>query len=221
MWSVLIVEPEPIYREGLRTILAGDTDFHCAGEAADASTAWELAEALQPDVISIEVELSGQSGLTVAAGLLRRRPSSRILVLTSRLDEPHVIEALSTGVRGYIGKEQPIAEVLRAFRFVASGHTYLAPTVSRYVMDQYVRMSRSGQSGPLLNLTPRERDVFNLTVKGVPATEIGQRLAISRRTVGTHRTRIMGKLEVHCTADLVRLAARLGLLEKPAGSLST
>lgn len=214
MWNVLVVEPEPIFREGLRAVLATDPDFKYAGEAADGNAAQERASALRPDLISIEVELNGESGLTVAAELMRRVPSSQILVLSSRMDEPHVVEALSAGVRGYAGKDQPVAEVLRAMRLVAAGQTYLAPSISRYVLDQYVRMSRSGHTSPLLALTPRERDIFELTVRGAHAHEIGERLGITRRTVDTHRTRIMHKLEVHSTADLVRLAARLGVLAR-------
>jgi len=220
MWNVLVVEPEPIYREGLRAILAAEADFTIAGEASDGAGAYERAAALRPDVISIEVELSGQSGLTVATELIRRMPATQILVLTSRMDEPHVVEALSAGVHGYVGKEQPISEVLRALRLVGAGQTYLAPSISRYVLDQYVRMSRTGQTGPLLALTPRERDIFELTVRGVATQEIGARLNISRRTVDTHRTRILRKLDVHSTADLVRLAARLGVLssDPPGGA---
>ena len=220
MWNVLVVDPEPIYREGLRAILNGDPDFQLAGEAADRAGALERAAALRPDIISTEVELSGQSGLKLAAELIQRTPAAQILVLTSRLDEAHVIEALSTGVRGYVGKEQPISEVLRALRFVGGGQTYLAPSISRYVLDQYVRMSRTRRVSPLLGLTPRERDIFALTVRGAPTLEIGTRLGISRRTVDTHRMHIMRKLEVHSVADMVRLAARLGVLsmEPPAAT---
>src|SRR6185312_7881603 len=107
----------------------------------------------------IDVLLDGQSGLVVAREMLRRSPSSKVVVLTSHLSEQHVVAALCDGVRGYVGKEQPPSELIRALRFVARGQTYLPPTVSRYVLDQYVRMTRTGLRGPLLALTPRERDV--------------------------------------------------------------
>lgn len=210
----MVVEPQPIFREGLRAVLAREPDFNLVGEATNAAEAYELAASLTPQIVTIEIALSGQSGLTVARELVRRQPSIHILVLTSHLAEQHVVEALADGVRGYVGKEQPPAELVRALRFVAQGQSYLPPTVSRYVLDQYVRMNRTGQSGPLLVLTPRERDIFDLTVRGTPPAQIAARLCISRRTVDTHRTRVMHKLEVHSTADLVRLAARLGLLEE-------
>lgn len=214
-WTFLLVETEPIFRMGLHALLDPESDFRVIGETGDATRACELAATLQPQVITLDVALGGQSGLTVAREIRRTAPASKILVLTSHLSEQYVVEALSAGVRGYVGKDQPPAEVLRALRIVAQGQTYLAPTISHYVLDQYVRMNRAGSSGPLLILTPRERDVFELTVRGTPAREIAARLAISQRTVDTHRTRVLRKLELHSTADMVRFAARLGLLDDP------
>ena len=215
VWSVLLVDPQPLVRAGLRAVLEREPDFTVAGDAADADQAYAILGASNPDRVVMEAALSGLSGAAVAREILRRSPASRILVVASQLDEQAVVEALSAGVRGYVGKEQPVSEVLRALRFVAAGQSYLAPTISRYVLDQFVRMSQTGQSGPLLKLTRRERDIFHLTVRGVATGEIAQRLGISRRTVDTHRGRVMHKLDVHTTAALVRLAARLGLLVNP------
>ncbi len=213
VWSLLVVEPEPIFREGLRAVIAQEPDFRVVGEAAGAEAALDLATRLQPAIVSIEIALPGQGGLAVARELMRRQPSLGIVVLTSHLSQQYVAEALSDGVRGYVGKDQPPSELIRALRLVADGQSYLAPSVSRFVLDEYVRMNRAGQRGPLLALTPRERDIFALTVRGTPAGDIAARLAISRRTVDTHRTRVLRKLQVHSTADLVRLAARMGMLE--------
>lgn len=215
VWTVLIVDSQPIFREGLAAALVRDGGFEIVGEAAGATAACELAESLQPAVISIDVALAGESGIGVAREVMRRAPSTRILVITEHLGEQYVVQALAAGVRGYVGKEQPVADVVRALRLVAQGESCLSPTISRYVLDQFVRMHSTGRSGPLLALTPRERDIFDLTVRGTPAELIARRLGISRRTVDTHRTRVMRKLEVHSVADLVRLASRLGVLDEP------
>jgi two-component system response regulator NreC len=136
-----------------------------------------------------------------------------VLVLSMFNDNERVARALEAGALGYATKEQSADEVLTAIRTVGQGKAYLAPSISRFVIDDYMRLRKGGVPGsPLSGLTAREREIFDLTVRGFSSQGIASQLSISRRTVETHRSRILHKLQLHSASDLVRLAARTGLL---------
>jgi DNA-binding NarL/FixJ family response regulator len=130
-------------------------------------------------------------------------------------EEDRIAQALAAGALGWASKEQDAAELFSAIRTVASGKPYLAPTLSHFDLDQYTRIQRDGKSNstPLAPLTAREKEVFELVIRGMPNDAIAGTLAISRRTVETHRSRILHKLHAHSVADLMRFAARHGLLD--------
>jgi len=146
--------------------------------------------------------------------LLRRLPQRRVLMLSMLLDEQRVAEALEAGALGYAGKAQSLEEVLEAIRTVAAGRVYVPPVLSRFVVQDYLRLRRgeAKPDSPLSRLTRREREVFDLIVAGGTTASIAKGLFISQRTVETHRSRILHKLKARSAADLVRLAARLDLL---------
>ena len=130
-------------------------------------------------------------------------------------DEEHVAQAFEVGVLGYASKDVSSTELFGAIRSVAHGQAYLAPGISRVVLDECMRIRRAGHGPdtPLHALTQREREIFDLAVRGLSNHDIASQLCISKRTVETHRGRIMRKLHVHSATDLVRLAARHGLLD--------
>ena len=158
--------------------------------------------------------LPGVSGIGVARELLREDPKRRVLALSMVADEAHVADALQAGVLGYACKSQSAAEVMEAIRTVARGETYLAPQVSGFVVSDYRRLRNGPEAArsPLATLTAREREIFELCIQGNPTAQIAKQLGISPRTVETHRGRILRKLNAHSAVDLVRLAARWGLL---------
>jgi two-component system response regulator NreC len=160
--------------------------------------------------------LPGVSGIGVARELLREDPTRRVLALSMVSDEAHVADALQAGVLGYACKSQSAAEVMEAIRTVARGETYLAPQVSGFVVSDYRRLRNGPEASrsPLATLTAREREIFELCIQGNPTAQIAKQLGISPRTVETHRGRILRKLNAHSAVDLVRLAARWGLLEQ-------
>lgn len=211
---VALVDDHLLFREGLRAMLATAPDFRVVAEASNAQEAIPAVRASQPEVVVLDVMLPGVSGIAIARELLREDPNRRMLALSMVADEPHVADALAAGVLGYACKSQSAAEVMDAIRTVARGETYLAPQVSGFVVSDFRKM-RSGGEGtrsPLAALTAREREIFELCVQGNPTAQIARQLCISPRTVETHRGRILRKLDAHSAVDLVRLAARWGLL---------
>ena len=212
---LVLVDDHRLFREGLRALIASQPDLQLAGEASHAQEAYAVVDSAQPDLVVLDIALPPSSGVTVAREVLRRQPRQKILALSMYIDEEHVAPALEAGVLGYAGKDLSVPELFSAIRAVARGDSYLAPTISRTVLDDYQRLRKDGHGHdtPLRALTQREREVFDLAVRGLSNQDISAQLCISKRTVETHRGRIMRKLHVHSATDLVRLAARHGLLD--------
>ena len=215
---VALVDDHKLFREGLRALLAQEPGFEVVAEASEATEAYPILEAADPDVVVLDIGLPGANGISVARELLRRNPRQRLLVLSMFLDEERVAQALDAGVLGYAGKDQSSDEVIAALRTVANGKPYLAPSVSRFVLEDYLRLRKNGgdPSSPLRALTNREREIFDLTVRGLSNDAIATQLFISKRTVETHRSRILRKRKVHSLLDLFRLAVRHHLVTDQA-----
>jgi len=211
---VALVDDHVLFREGLRAMLATAPDFQVVAEASNAQEAIPAVRTSRPEVVVLDVMLPGVSGIGIARELIREDPHRKMLALSMVADEPHVADALAAGVLGYACKAQSAAEVMEAIRTVARGETYLAPQVSGFVVSDYRRLRGGGEGmrSPLATLTAREREIFELCVQGNPTAQIARQLGISPRTVETHRGRILRKLNAHSAVDLVRLAARWGLL---------
>jgi DNA-binding NarL/FixJ family response regulator len=206
--TVAVIDDHAVYRAGLRAVLHG-ADMQVVAEAREAQEGYAAVEAAKPDLVLLDLKLPGPDGITVARELLRRDPQRRVLMVSMRLEESIVADALAAGALGYFGKEQSIEDLLCAIRTVADGRTYLPPGIS--AEDIEVRLRR-GRMGPLGLLSGREREVFELLVRGFNNEDVASHLGISRRTVETHRSRILRKLHVHSAVELIRLAARHGLL---------
>ena len=209
--SVVIIDDHTVLRDGLKLLLSRQPDVQVVGEAAGFPEAFELLERTRPDVIMLDMVLdSDTDGVAAAREILRRDPRARILMLTM-MDEPApAAEAFAAGALGYATKNQPSAELATAIRTVAARDRYLSPIISQAEVDR--ALTTQTASDPLAVLTAREREVFDLLLLGKTSIEMGRELFISARTVETHRARILHKLGARTTVDLVRLAARLGLL---------
>ncbi len=207
---LLIVDDHEIFREGLRTILSQEGGFEIVGSASDARSACDAVTEAHPDIIVLDIMMPGRSGLSIIKELRRIEPRARILVLSAHGAHDFVRQALSAGARGYALKSSRLAELLLAIQTVASGGVYLAPGLPRWMLDD--ARAPEGADGPLTTLSPREREVFDLVVRGYSTNGIAGTLFISVKTVETHRAHINRKLGVHSSADLLRLAARHGIL---------
>jgi DNA-binding NarL/FixJ family response regulator len=212
---VALVDDHRLFREGLRALLGTQPDLSVVAEASEAGEVPAAIDSSEPDVVVLDYQLKGVAGPSLVRELLEKNRKRHILVLSMHLEEDRIAQALAAGALGWASKEQPASELFGAIRTVAGGKPYLAPALSSFVFDDYVRIQRDGKpnSTPLAALTSREKEVFELVIRGLANDSIAQSLTISRRTVETHRSRILHKLHAHSVADLMRFAARHGLLD--------
>jgi DNA-binding NarL/FixJ family response regulator len=219
---LVLIDDHKVFREALRALLVTYGGISIVGEADNARTGYTVVEQARPDVVVLDVILPGVDGVSATREILRRVPEARVLILSASTHIDRFREALAAGVLGYACKDQSADELVDAIRRVAAGERYFAPRLSLLATQAEqatpVGSSNGGNvaAGPdretLEALSPREREIFDLIVRGFSNEGIARELSISIKTVETHRAHINKKLEVHSTADLVRFAARRGLL---------
>ncbi len=207
---VALVDDHPVFRSGLRAILSSAQDFDVVGEAETARQAYEMAESQQPDLVMLDLNLPGTNGLIATRELVRRLPRTRILILSMYTDPSRVSEALAAGATGYVFKSEPPDVLLEAARAVAGGQRWVPPSLEPFLAAG-ARPSRG--NGAVASLSTREREVFDLLVRGFSNRAVAGELCISVKTVETHRAQIHRKLGVHSVAQLIRYAAMNGLVE--------
>jgi len=205
--KVAVVDDHPLFRQGLATAIRGTMDLEVAGDAGNANDAIELVSTLVIDLVIVDILMPTMSGISLAAEIYDRRPDCKILGL-SVIDEPGLIaDMLRAHASGYALKTQGVDEILDAIRQVLGGIRYLPPSVSRDAIEELLD---SPPHKSLDRLTRREREIFELVIRGRSSDEIATELSISRRTVETHRQRVMRKLSAHSLAQMQRIAARHG-----------
>lgn len=209
MIRVLLADDHTIVREGLRALLAKETDLQVVGEAGDGHEALRLAKKCRPDVAAIDLSMPLLNGLEAARQMAAWEQGPRTILLTMHSEDSYVLEALRAGVRGYVLKKQAGADLVRAIREVVAGGVYLSPGVSATVAGAI----RSPGPLPEESLTAREREVLQLVAEGKTTKEIGTILGVSTKTADAHRTRLMQKLDIHDIAGLTRYAIRSGLIQ--------
>jgi two-component system, NarL family, response regulator NreC len=214
--KLLLVDSSTIFRMGLRAALAetaGAGDLTVVGECGDGTTACRLAADLAPDVVVSGLHLTDRNGIALVRELGRTAPAARVLILAPHGPEAIVHQALGAGAGGYVLKGQSAAEVVAAIRSVGLGELVLPPGVTapppRAVGS---RPEKNAGTHAIERLSQRERQIFDLVVWGSSNKQIAGRLGISIKTVETHRGHINGKLRVHTSADIVRLASLWGML---------
>jgi DNA-binding NarL/FixJ family response regulator len=202
---LLIVDDHPVVRDGLSGMFAPDPGFEVVGEAADGAEALRLAQALKPDVILMDLRMPGMDGVTAITELARRSIAVRVLVLTTYDTDSYVLPAIEAGATGYLLKDSPRAELLRAVREAAAGQGVLSPAVATRLMSR-VRTAETEL------LSQRELEVLELVAAGTTNKEAAVRLFISEATVKTHLLHVYAKLGVTDRAAAVAEAFNRGLL---------
>lgn len=212
MIKIILADDHQVVRKGLQALLAAETDFNIVGEAGDGLETVKLAEQLQPDVLVLDLMMSGINGLEVTRQLNKKSAKIGIVILSMHSNEAYVLEALRSGAKAYILKESPPEELIRAIKEVAAGRRYLSSPLSERAIEAYTQKTEVKAVDPYDQLTTREREILQLTAQGCTNTEIASRLYISPRTVETHRTNLMRKLDLHNHAQLIQFAIQHGII---------
>jgi DNA-binding NarL/FixJ family response regulator len=214
---ILLVDDHALFRAGLKSLLNMTADFAVVAEAATGETALKLVPEVMPNVVLMDLTMPGMGGLEATGAISKLGLDVKILVLTMQAEQEYLLPVLEAGGSGFVTKHCADAELGDAIRTVAAGDVYLGPTGARILAQSY-RAPRPDpkQANPLLLLSEREREVLCLTASGFTASEIGEKLQISSKTVDTYRQRFMEKLKLSHRSDIIRFAVERDLLNHAA-----
>jgi len=205
---ILIADDHAIVCQGFRALLER-AGFDVVGEAADGREAVRLAGELKPDIALLDVSMPLTNGLEAGREIQRANKDTHVVLLTMHAEDHLMAAALRSGIRAYVLKSQAAEDLVLAIRAVMRHQIYLSPGISKFVVDAYV----NGESAPVDPLAPRERQVLQLVAEGKTSKEIAVMLGWSTKTAESYRARVMGKLDIHDTAGLVRYAIRQGIVQ--------
>lgn len=213
--KVLVAEDHTIVRKGLCALLHAESDMEVAGEAENGRQALEMVESLAPDVVLMDISMPELNGMDATRQLKRLHPDIKILILSMHSSQEYIFECLKAGASGYLIKRSAPNDLIKAIRVAYDGESFLSPSVSRKVIENFVHQQAGLKPEPrgLDRLTAREREVLQLIAEGKPNKEIANQLYVSAKTVEAHRTNIQKKLELSGTAELTKYAIRKGLVE--------
>ena len=214
---VLLVDDQQLVRTGFRMILADEEGIEVVGEASNGQEAVEAASSSSPDVVVMDIRMPVLDGVEATRRLLGDAEASgpRVLILTTFDADEHVVEALRAGASGFLLKDVPPPDFVRAIRIVASGEALIAPSVTRRLLDRFAKLSVPADEAygeRLGELTERERDVLKLVAQGLSNREIAERLVLAEPTVKTHVSHLLLKLDLRDRAQLVVLAYEVGIV---------
>ncbi len=217
---VLLVDDQQLVRTGFRMILADEADIEVVGEAATGQQALDAAAEHRPDVVVMDIRMPVMDGVEATRRLVQDENAPRVLVLTTFDADEHVVEALRAGASGFLLKDVPPEEFVRALRVVAGGEALIAPSVTRRLLDRFAKLSVPADEAygeRLAELTERERDVLKLVAQGQSNREIAETLGLAEPTVKTHVSHLLLKLDLRDRAQLVVLAYEVRIV-RPGGS---
>lgn len=216
---ILIIDDHPLFREGLKTIIARNTRYEVAGETGTGQEGFHLARELKPDLILLDISLPDQNGLELAREILKVMPKIRILIVSVHSKIDHIVRAFQAGALGYVVKESAADKLLEGIDCVLKGDYYMDASVSQQVVKKLAGLAAEQKiipGGSHETLTPREQEVLVLFAEGMSTDKIADKLFISPKTVENHRSSIMRKLELHSTMELIRYAVKTGLIDVTA-----
>ncbi|HQE80512.1 MAG TPA: response regulator transcription factor [Syntrophorhabdaceae bacterium] len=218
--KVVLAEDHTLVRKGIKALLEELEGIDVVAEAGDGHEAINAVETSGPDIVLLDIAMSGLNGLEVASRITKDFPDTKVILLSMHANEEYVFQSLKAGVAGYLLKDAGTAELELAIRSVIRGEIYLSPQISKQVVTDYMartegktRAGQSMDSNPFEVLTSRQREILQLIAEGYTTKEIAKRLNISINTVEAHRTQIMEQLDIHNIAGLVRYAIRTKLVE--------
>ncbi len=208
---VLLADDHALVRSGIRLVLETIDGVQVIGEARDGYSVIEHTETLHPDVVMLDISMPNMNGIEATLRIRKDFPQTRVLILSMHSGEDYVLQALRAGASGYLLKDATPNELEAALRAIVRGEIYLCTRVSGVVVENYLRSSK--YSGPLDILTPRQREILQLIVEGNSTKDISEQLGVSIKTVETHRTLMMERIDIYDIPGLVRFALRTGLIK--------
>jgi two-component system response regulator NreC len=212
--KILIVDDHALIRTGIATLLQAYNDFQIVGEAQDGEEAVNMTRTLQPDVAIIDLSMPKMNGIQATKIIREKFPQTRVLILTMHENDEYIYQIFNSGAGGYVLKNSSREELCHAVRAVAQGEKFFSSRVSEIMLESFMRRGASRQhdvTSEDTTLTKREREILTLVAEGMTNQDIADKLFISPRTVDTHRSNIMQKLDLHDAASLVRYAIAHGL----------
>ena len=210
---ILLADDHTVVRAGLRSLLERQPDLEVVGEAEDGRKAVELAVSLAPDVVVMDIGMPTLNGIEAARQISNKRSATAIVILSMHSDEAYVMRAMKAGARAYLLKDSAEADLIRAIQAVSRGKSFFSPKISRVLAEDYVRLlEQKGAEDSYELLTTREREILQLLAEGKTNKEVATLLNLSLYTVETHRSRILQKLNLHSSAELVLYAVRKGII---------
>ena len=214
--TILIVDDHPLVREGLKSILKPASEYEVVGQAGNARDGIQMVKNLKPDLVLLDLSLPDKSGLEICREIRNISPSTRILIVSMHSKVDYIVKAFQAGATGYMTKESATERLLKGVELVLNGEYFMDGAVSHTVVKEQMQTPEKDMKiadAGYETLTSREQEVMVLLAEGCSAKEAAEKLFISPKTVENHRTNIMSKLGLHSTLELVRYAARLGLVD--------
>jgi len=210
---IILADDHSVIRRGLRLLLEQQEDFEVIGEASDGREAVALAEALKPDIAVMDITMQNLNGIEAARQITAKQLGTAIIMLSMHADEAFVLRALKAGARGYVLKEAPESDLVKAVRLVSDGKSFFSPAVSRMLVEDYVRRLQDKDIEDSYDLlTARERELLQLIAEGKSNKDVANMLNLSVYTVETHRSNILEKLNLHSVPELILYAVRKGVI---------
>jgi two-component system, NarL family, invasion response regulator UvrY len=210
MITILLADDHALVREGLCRLLQDYPDLNVVGEASNGQETLRLARQLRPDVVLMDLSMPELDGIETTKRIVDEGLKSRVMILTMHANEEYAVRVLQAGARGFVGKGAPSQEVIAAIHKVAAGGIFLPLALAEALPKRYIR---KGEETPLETLSDRELQVLKRLAEGRTGRAIAQELHLSIKTVDTYRARLLAKLELSTTADLIRFALRHGVIQ--------
>ena len=214
--TILIIDNHPLFREGLKAIIGRDNRFEVVGEAGNGREGLRLAKKLKPDLVLVDMSLPDQSGIQLTRELKNASLKTRIMIITMHSKVDYIVKAFQAGATAYVVKESAPERLIQGMDTVLEGEYFMDSSVSHKVVEklmQFPKKEAKITNASYDTLTSREQEIMVFLAEGLSSKEIAEKLFISPKTVDNHRTNILRKLNLHSTIDLIRYAARLGIID--------